>query len=127
MKKLQGLTPGEVENHIKLEELQYCKIVKKWLIERYGREKAIKIWKKTKKQYNRYLIDLPDYGGKKNGHAMAIYGGILIFSLYPNLPDQPPISEIQDFVNDLFYGPFTKLGNVTTTSRECPALTSGKT
>lgn len=49
MKKIQGLIPKKVENHIKLEELQYCKSVKKWLIERYGREKAIKIWKKTKK------------------------------------------------------------------------------
>lgn len=34
MKKIQGLTPKKVENHIKLEELQYCKSVKKWLIER---------------------------------------------------------------------------------------------
>lgn len=57
------------DNHIRIEKLPYCKLVKIWLLDRYGREKAIKIWRKTRKQYNEYLSDLPDYGGKKNNHA----------------------------------------------------------
>ena len=101
-----------VDNHIKLQKLPYCKTVKEWLIDRYGRETAIDIWKKTRRQYNEYLIDFPDYGGKKNGHALAIYGGLLIFSLYTNLPDQPPISELQDFITNMFMGKFVKLGKV---------------
>jgi hypothetical protein len=43
---------------------------------------------------------------------MAIYGGLAIFSLYPNLPDEPPISEMQDFVCNMFMGKMAKLGKV---------------
>lgn len=100
-----------VDNHLKINDLPYGTPIKKWLEERYG-EQANEIWKKIEDQYNAYLADLPDYGGKKNGHAMAIYGGLLIFALYPSLPDQPPVSELSDFVCNLFMEPFTKLGKV---------------
>ena len=83
----------------------------KWLIDRYGKD-TDRIWEKTVQNYNTYLKDLPDYGGKKNGHARAIYGGLLVFALYPALPDEPPIGEMQEFVNNLFMGPFTKLGKI---------------
>ena len=95
-----------------IKQLPYCKPVKKWLVERYGVPQAKKIWNQTKKNYQNYLSDLPDYGGSKNGHAKAIYGGLLIFALYPALPDQPLVSELQDFVSELFMGPFTKLGKI---------------
>ena len=100
------------DNHIMISDLPYCDPIKEWLGKRYGGDKAAEIWMKTEEQYNEYLIDLPDYGGKKNVHAMAIYGGLVIFSMYPLLPDQPPISEIQDFVANLFMGPFVKLGKI---------------
>ena len=87
-------------NHIPLNELPYCEPVRKWLADRYGKE-ANRIWDETAKNYHAYLSDLPDYGGKKNGHARAIYGGLLIFALYPALPDQPPIAELQDFVQNM--------------------------
>ena len=99
-------------DHIQINELPYRKQAIKWLLERYGKEEALRIWKKTRKTYNSWLIDLPDYGGKKNGHANAIYGGLLIFALYPALPDHPPIEELQDFVQSLFMEQFTKLGKV---------------
>lgn len=100
------------ENHMTIKQLPYGKPVKKWLVERYGLPQAKQIWKQTRKNYQSYLKDLPDYGGSKNGHAKAIYGGLLIFALYPALPDQPPVYELQDFVSNLFMGPFTKLGQV---------------
>ena len=98
-------------NHVPVNELPYCEPVKKWLVDRYGKD-ADRIWEKTVQNYNTYLKDLPDYGGKKNGHARAIYGGLLVFVLYPALPDEPPIGELQEFVNNLFMGPFTKLGKI---------------
>ena len=100
------------EKHIQIEELPYCGPVKKWLSERYGEPQARKIWEKVRATYDSWLPELPDYGGRKNGHARAIYGGLLIFALYPALPDSPPIAELQDFVQRLFMGPFTKLGRV---------------
>ena len=94
LKKKVVAQAGGFTDHIQLNELPYCKPVKKWLIDRYGKE-AKQIWDKTAQNYNTYLSEIPDYGGKKNGHARAIYGGLLIFALYPALPDQPPITELQ--------------------------------
>lgn len=39
------------------------------------------LWEATGRQYGEYLKVLPDYGGKKTSHALAIYGSIVIFSL----------------------------------------------
>ena len=61
-------------NHIPVNELPYGKSVRKWLRDRYGKE-ADRIWEKTVQNYDGYLPDLPDYGGKKSGHARAIYSG----------------------------------------------------
>ena len=101
-----------MEKHISIEELPYSKKVQSWLVDRYGREQAQFIWQQVVENYNGYLTELPDYGGKKNGHATAIYGGLLIFALYPALSDQPPIAELNEFVQNLFMEPFTKLGKV---------------
>ena len=98
--------------HLTIEQLPYGKPVRVWLKNRYGETEAHKIWERTQENYRNYLMDLPDYGGRKNGHAKAIYGGLLVFALYPALPDRPPVSELQDFVQNLFMGPFTKLGKV---------------
>ena len=98
---VKGLYPGS-----------YNDKVRKWLNGRYGEEKAKALWAVVQENYLHYLEDLPDYGGKKNGHAAAIYGGLLIFALYPALPDQPPVGELQDFVQEMFMEPFTKLGKI---------------
>lgn len=101
-----------MSNHIPVERLSYSKKVKCWLEERYGVEQARDIWRTAVENYGRYLATIPDYGGRRNGHATAIYGSLLIFALYPALPDQPPTAELQEFVQRLFMGPFTKLGKV---------------
>ena len=102
-----------MNEHMKLSDMpEMCSAIKEWLSTRYGTAEGIKIWEKTSQQYNEYLKELPDYGGKKSSHAFAIYGGVVIFSLYPLLPDQPPIEEIQEFVTSLFMGAFVKLGKV---------------
>ena len=101
----------KVGNHIPADKLPYQKPVRKWLADRYGGD-ADRIWAATVQNYAAYLRDLPDYGGRKNGHARAIYGGLLVFALYPALPDNPLISELQDFVNQMFMGPFTTLGKI---------------
>ena len=101
-----------MNNHISIKDLSYSKQVREWLAERYGSEQAQSIWKRVVENYYGYLTKLPDYGGRKNGHANAIYGSLLIFALYPALPDQPPITELQGFVQNLFMGSFTRLGKV---------------
>ena len=100
------------EKHLQIKDLTYSRDVRTWLSERYGKEKGENIWTDVVDKYNEYLKDLPDYGGKKNGHAYAIYGALLVFALYPSLPDKPPISELQSFVQSMFMGAFTKLGKI---------------
>ena len=90
----------------------FCNSIREWLDARYGTEEGGHIWENVCAQYNRYLEELPDYGGKKASHALAIYGGVLIFSLYPLLPDQPPVEELQEFVTHLFMESFVKLGKI---------------
>ncbi len=93
--------------HMKLCDIpQICGEVEKWLKERYGEEEGTKLWEATSRQYNKYLEELPDYGGKKTSHALAIYGSIAIFSLYPLLPDHPPVEELQEPVTNLFMSGF---------------------
>ena len=99
-------------SHITIDKNPYRIPVRKWLAERYKAEQAEDIWARVSENYTSYLNDLPELGGEKNGHANAIYGGLLIFALYPALPDQPPVSELQDFVQTTFMGPFTKLGKI---------------
>lgn len=89
----------------------YNRKIRIWLRNRYGYE-ADGIWDQVQQNYLNYFADLPDFGGKENGHAAAIYGGLLIFSLYPALPDQPLIADLQSFVQNLFMEPFVKLGKI---------------
>jgi hypothetical protein len=44
--------------------------------------------------------------------SYQIYGGLLVFALYHSLPDHPPVSELQDFVQNLFMKPFVILGKI---------------
>ena len=74
-------------HHMTIDQLPYGEPVQRWLKDRYGETEADRIWQQTQENYRGYLADLPDYGGSKNGHAKAIYGGLLIFALYPALPD----------------------------------------
>ena len=68
--------------HMQLSDLKtYCKQIQAWLNARYGAKEGQEIWEKVSWQYEQYLKDLPDYGGKKAGHASAIYGGLLVFSV----------------------------------------------
>ena len=97
---------------MELEELPYCGKMRQWLAERYGQEAADGIWRTVEETYAAYVAESPDYGGRRNGHANAIYGGMLVFALYGALPDQPPISELQEFIQNLFLGQFTRLGKV---------------
>lgn len=102
-----------MSSHMELSELsKFCSKITGWLNARYGEEQGGQIWNAVCEQYNEYMKEIPDYGGSKNTHALAIYGAILIFSLYPLLPDHPPVEELQDFVQNMFMEPFVKLGKI---------------
>lgn len=97
--------------HMQLSDLpQFCAKIEQWPKARYGEAEGTKLWSATSRQYNKYLEELPDYGGKKTSHALAIYGSIVIFAMYPLLPDHPPVEELQALVTSLFMSDFASLG-----------------
>ena len=89
---------------------QFCAKIEQWPKARYGEAEGTKLWSATSRQYNKYLEELPDYGRKKTSHALAIYGSIVIFAMYPLLPDHPPVEELQALVTSLFMSDFASLG-----------------
>lgn len=102
-----------MSEHMKLNDMpDFCQAVKDWLNVRYGNNEGGRIWEAVSRQYDKYLEEIPDYGGKKNMHALAIYGSIIIFSMYPLLPDHPPVEELQEFVTNLFMTGFVKMGKI---------------
>ena len=104
--------------HIELSDIpEFCIEIEKWLKARYGEEEGNKLWELINRQYDKYLEDLPDYSGRKTSHALAIYGSIVIFSMYPLLPDHPPVEELQELVYKV-YDEF-----MTVYQRLIPALT----
>ena len=104
--------------HMKLSDMpKFCAEIEKWLKARYGEAEGAEIWEATSHQYDKYLEELPDYGGKKTSHALAIYGSIIIFSMYPLLPDHPPVEELQKLVTKMFMAGFAKLGKVINLNR----------
>lgn len=105
--------------HVKLSDIPaFCAEVENWLNARYGAAEGARLWEATRRQYAEYLKELPDYGGKKASHALAIYGAIVIFSLYSLLPDHPPVEELQEFVTGLFMASFVKLGKLFNLNRK---------
>lgn len=99
--------------HMQLSDMpKFCAKIEAWLKARYGEADGEALWEATRRQYNRYLETLPDYGGKKAGHALAIYGGVIVFSMYPLLPDHPPAEELQELVTNLFMSGFVRLGKI---------------
>ena len=104
--------------HMKLSDMpEFCAEIKAWLKARYAEAEGRRLWEETCRQYHEYLEALPDYGGKKASHALAIYGSIVIFSLYPLLPDHLPAEELQAFVTKLFMSGFERLGKVINLNR----------
>ena len=104
--------------HMKLSDIpKFCAEIEKWLKVRYGEVEGAKLWEATSRQYNKYLEEISDYGGKKASHALAIYGSIIIFSMYPLLPDHPPVEELQELVTNLFMSGFARLGKVINLNR----------
>lgn len=99
--------------HMQLRDMpKFCAEIEAWLNARYEEAEGKKLWEATGRQYGEYLKEFPDYGGKKTSHALAIYGSIVIFSLYPLLPDHPPAEELQELVTSLFMSGFVKLGKI---------------
>lgn len=102
----------EVADRRTLYPKKYEKKMCEWLKIRYGNQQTELIWDKTMAKYRDYLKESPDYGGTKNGHAMSIYGSMLVFAMIESLPDQPQMDELQRFTQDLFMEPFVKLGKI---------------
>lgn len=88
-------------------------VMQKYLRQEYGEEKAKELWENIQLKYVEYLKDSPAVGGKKNGHATAIYDSKLFFAFCEVAAENRTIEELQDFSYEFFMAKeFAKLGKI---------------
>lgn len=81
-----------MSSHMELSELsKFCSKITGWLNARYGEEQGGQIWNAVCEQYNEYMKEIPDH---------------------------PPVEELQDFVQNMFMEPFVKLGKILDLNRK---------
>ncbi len=78
------------------------KLIREYLCKEFGQEKAEILWEKIQLKYVGYVNDCPDYGGKRNNHAAAIYGSLLIFAFCEEAVPDKSIEELQPLVYKIF-------------------------
>ena len=93
--------------------LRYSKSAKKviltYLRDHDSHASADDLLQKVNLQYDRFLTDLPELGGKKNPQAQSVYDCIALFSLYEILPEKPTPALFEDLVNMIFVSSYERV------------------
>ena len=76
----------------------------------YDEKTASDVWEKIHLQYAEFLKDEPALHGVKM--TVIIYDPILNFAWYVNVPDKPPLEDVQQDVYDCFMNDFDVLGKI---------------
>jgi len=79
-------------------------ILKKKLLNKFGREEGEKIWKNTISIYEGWCKDLPYIGGKENFQAHSFYDSVFLFAYWEALPVKESTEEFTDTVCNVFAG-----------------------
>lgn len=97
------------ERDLKFDQKRHClytkkskKLILEYLSNEFGKEKAEELWEKIQLKYVEFVNDCPDVGGKKNNHAVAIYGSLLIFAFCEAAVPDKSIEELQSLVYKIF-------------------------
>lgn len=97
------------EKDLKFDRKKHClypkkgkKLIREYLCREVGAAQAEELWEKIQLKYVEYVNDCPDVGGKKNNHAAAIYGSLLIFAFCEMAVPDKSIEELQPLVYKIF-------------------------
>lgn len=108
------------EKDLKFDRKKHClysgkskRLIRKYLSEEFGKERAEKLWEKIQLKFVEYVNDCPDMGGKKNSHAAAIYGSLLVFAFCETAVPDKRIEELQPLIYKIFMeDSFKMLGKI---------------
>ena len=89
-------------------------IMKKHLSSKFSEEEAEEYWKKVLTQYEVFLKDLPDLGGKKSRHngPGGTYDCISLFAYYEALNHEPGMDELYEMNCEVFLPEFRKMAGI---------------
>lgn len=89
------------------------RLIREYLYREFGKEKAEVLWEKIQLQYVEYVRDCPEVGGKRNNHAAAIYGSLLVFAFCETAAPDKSIEELQPLIYKMFMeDSFKMLGRI---------------
>ena len=88
--------------------------MKKYLLAKCSETEAERYWKKVLTQYEAFLKDLPDFGGKKSRHngPGGTYDCISLFAYYEALNHEPDMDELYEMNCEVFLSEFKKMAGI---------------
>lgn len=89
-------------------------VMKKRLSEKYSEAESDECRTKIKSQYELFLKDLPDFGGKKSRHngPGGTYDCIALFAYYEALGHEPGMDELYEMNCEVFLPEFRKMAGI---------------
>ena len=89
-------------------------VMKKHLSAKYTETEADDIWKNILAQYEAFIVDLPDFGGKKSRHngPGGTYDCISLFAFYEVLNHEPSMNELYEMNCEVFLPEFKKMAGI---------------
>ena len=86
-----------------------AKVMLTYLRDHFSHEEAQRLMEEILRQYQSFLTDLPDLGGKKNPQAQSVYDCIALFALYEVLPQKPVLGIFEELVNQIFVPAYKRI------------------
>ena len=89
-------------------------VLKKHLSAKFNNAEADEYWKRILAQYETFLKDLPDFGGKKSRHngPGGTYDCISLFAYYEMLNHEPGIDKLYEMNCEIFLPEFKKMAGI---------------
>ncbi len=93
-----------MNNHLPISKEMEA-VMKKHLSAKFSEEEAGGYWKRILAQYEAFLKDLPDFGGKKSRHngPGGTYDCISLFAYYEALDHEPSMDELYEMNCEVFF------------------------
>lgn len=111
-------TKADMYNHLPVSKEMEA-VMKKHLAAKFSEAEADECWKSILVQYEAFLKDLPDFGGKKSRHngPGGTYDCISLFAYYEVLNHEPHIDELYEMNCEVFLPEFKKMAGIVNANR----------
>lgn len=102
-----------MHNHLPISKEMEA-VMKKRLSAKFSEVEADRYWKNILVQYEAFLADLPDFGGKKSRHngPGGTYDCISLFAYYEVLNREPLMEELYEMNCEVFLPEFKKMAGL---------------